>query len=134
MYTLSYVTDTDDEVQIEEVLDMDILDDLISRLKSKNPRMRKAIARTIGNITATSDENTEAIISKGFIEALYPLLSDEMVRTRKDVCWCYSNILAGVTSQVRKVFDFEDGKIIEKLFHMAKEDDAIVSICYRHTF
>jgi hypothetical protein len=34
----------------------------------------------------------------------------------KEACWALSNIMAGDVEQIQKVLDFDNGKIIDKLF------------------
>lgn len=62
------------------------------------------IVRTLGNIATGSEEQTNVIISLGFLRFLHPIFylydNKKIPRIRKEICWLLSNITAGSATQV----------------------------------
>eukprot|EP00730_Choanoeca_flexa_P015390 TRINITY_DN7057_c0_g1_i2.p1 TRINITY_DN7057_c0_g1~~TRINITY_DN7057_c0_g1_i2.p1 ORF type:complete len:520 (+),score=87.32 TRINITY_DN7057_c0_g1_i2:67-1626(+) len=61
--------------------------------------------RTMGSITAGSDEQTAAVIGMGILDVLRNLLQSKKVHVRKDACWTLSNICAGTYEQIDAVIE-----------------------------
>lgn len=121
MWALVYLTGLDDEQQLQEVINMDIFDELHKNLTSNEVRLITPTLRTIGHIVNGTDKQAQAIIDAGLIENLFPLLNSPSRTVIKEAAWVYSNILGGTRSQVRDVFKYEEGRIIERLFELVQE-------------
>jgi len=121
MWALNYLTGDDDEAQLQEIINMDVFEELHKNLLSNDARLITPTLRTFGHIINGSDLQAQAVIDSGLIENLFPLLSSPSRTVMKEAAWVYSNIMGGTRSQVRDVFKYEDGKIIEKLFMMIQE-------------
>jgi len=124
MWTLAAITNGS-ESQIKEVLGMDIGDVLLACLNSKNYRLLIPTLKTIGNIFAGEDEDSQILLNTGIIGGLYHCLENEHHIVRKNAAWVYSNILAGTQDQVQEVFDFEYGIIIDKLIYLVHKDEKV---------
>eukprot|EP00045_Choanoeca_perplexa_P008960 m.84599 g.84599 ORF g.84599 m.84599 type:complete len:523 (+) comp14693_c0_seq1:79-1647(+) len=77
--------------------------------------------RTMGSITAGSDEQTEAVISMGILDVLKSLLASQKVHVRKDACWTLSNICAGTYEQINMVIDHN---LVISLVMLAQSTDS----------
>jgi len=125
MWTILYITNNEDNniKIIEEVIGMKILNQIIALLSCSTPKVIPPIIRTLGNIINGTDLHAQAVIDAGAIQALYPLLNHPIKLIRKEACWAYSNLLAGVPSQVKDVFDYDGGKVIDALFDRLMNDE-----------
>lgn len=126
VWCLAYLTDGD-EHQIQEILNLEILDEIVKLFKINNEQLKSPLLRLTGNILTGTDEQTEMLIRAGIIEVLYPQLFDEKKLIRKEAVWAYSNILGGTESQVRQVFAFENGKIIDRILVLIQQDEKHVN-------
>lgn len=67
------------------------------------------IVRVLGNIVTGNEEQTNLIISMGFLQFFQPIFyrydNKKIPRIRKEICWLLSNITAGTTSQMTYVLD-----------------------------
>jgi len=127
MWALVYLTEVDDEQQLQEIINMQVFPELNKNLACNNPKIITPTLRIIGHIINGTDEQAEAIINTELVATLYPLLSHEARVVVKETAWVYSNILAGTRSQARDVFEWNDGKIIDKLFTLIQEGPSSVS-------
>eukprot|EP00466_Bigelowiella_natans_P004507 jgi/Bigna1/79921/fgenesh1_pg.66_\ len=104
-WALSYVSDdsTDNNEQIQAVIDMGCIPLLVRYLRSSEPSIQTPALRTIGNVVTGSDQQTQVVITNGAIPALRELLRHSKKSIRKETCWTLSNITAGNRSQIECV-------------------------------
>ncbi len=122
MWALEHITHGD-ESEIEEVLQMDILEDLFKCLRSNSDRLKLATLRTIANILTESDVQTQVLMNRGLIDAVFPLLQDANKSVRKQAGLVFSNLMGGTAEQVKEVIDWNNGKVVELLMEIVKRDD-----------
>lgn len=67
------------------------------------------IIRTLGNIVTGNEEQTNVVISMGFLQFLQPIFylyeNKKLPRIRKEICWLLSNVTAGTMSQMTYVLE-----------------------------
>jgi len=56
--------------------------------------------RALSNMLTGSDEATQAVLEGGFMRIVYPFITAERSRTRKEACWALSNVAAGTPAQI----------------------------------
>lgn len=127
MWALVYLTEVDDEQQLQEVINMQVFPELIKNLSCNNQKILTPTLRVIGHIVNGTDAQAESIIKTELVATLYPLLSHEAKVVVKETVWVFSNILAGTRSQALVVFQWNDGKIIDKLFSLVREGTSSIS-------
>jgi hypothetical protein len=62
------------------------------------------ILRIFGNLVTGTDVQTDKVIDSGCIEKFFQVLHHEKKPVRREVCWTLSNITAGNSEQIKKVF------------------------------
>ncbi|ELA40919.1 uncharacterized protein VICG_02059 [Vittaforma corneae ATCC 50505] len=67
------------------------------------------IVRTLGNIVTGTEEQTNAVISMGFLQFFHPIFylydNKKLPRIRKEICWLLSNVTAGSATQIVYVLE-----------------------------
>lgn len=105
-WTLSFITEAD-KSQVDDVLKLNILPRLMEIIDSRNPVLQTPALRTIGNIVAGNDEQTQACIDAKIMPRLCLLLDSENTNLKKEAAWAISNIAAGKPEQIQLILDFE---------------------------
>ena len=109
------MVDTDDESQLQVIIDLDITRDIIDILTDVDTKYAGLILNIIGRIVLGSSEQAEVVIDAGAIKAVAPLLHHESKEIVKRACWLYSNILADSEDSASFVFQYNKGAIIKDL-------------------
>jgi len=122
MWSLQYITRGGGESEINEVLQMEIFEDIFKCLQIDNDKLKAVTLRTIINISSESDYQMQALMNRGLLDALYPLLQDSNRSVRTQASAVYANLLAGTGDQVKEVIDWHDGKVIQTLMEMVNRD------------
>jgi importin subunit alpha-6/7 len=76
--------------------------------------------RAIGNIVTGNDEQTQAVINAGALEALNNIIYHKKKTVRKEVCWSLSNVTAGNPGQIQYCMDLG---LVDKLINILTNDD-----------
>jgi len=119
-WALSYISDEDDEGRgTQAIIEGQFCRRLADLLQHKNPLVKIPALKTIGNLTAGDDLQTQKVIGSGALLGLHILLQNDRPVIRKDACFAVSNILAGHPDQVRNVI--EQG-ILSELIHIVVND------------
>lgn len=67
------------------------------------------IVRTLGNIVTGNEEQTNVVISMGFLPLLEPIFylyeNKKLPRVRREICWLLSNVTAGTQSQILYILE-----------------------------
>ena len=128
MWCLLFLTDGND-TQIRVVLDLEVTDHIVNAMRHENIQIRTPALRTAGNILTADHQVADVMIDSGVIPVLADLLNDPSSAIRQEVCWAFSNILAG--SQLSISTGFLPMRIV-RLFidflHIVNTDTAEVSI------
>lgn len=123
-WCLSYIVDASSEIT-DLVLKSQIMKrtfDLISSFASAiqcgnyNDKLSRICANALrpiivmlGNIVTGNEEQTNAIITSGFLQFFHPIFylyeNKKTPIIRKDICWLISNITAGTPSQVQYILE-----------------------------
>ena len=121
-WALSYLSDGAKE-RIEDLLNENLLQKMISLLNHENVAIAIPCLRTIGNIVTGDDSQTQMAVDHGLVQALDSILTHNKKTVRKESCWVLSNITAGTPEQVQCCIDIG---IVDKLIQILKHDDATV--------
>mmetsp|Transcript_8324 Transcript_8324/g.18128 ORF Transcript_8324/g.18128 Transcript_8324/m.18128 type:complete len:540 (+) Transcript_8324:113-1732(+) len=98
-WALSYLTDTNND-SISMVVAAGAISPLMRRLGCGIEKVTTPAMRALCNVLTGSDEDTQAVIDAGFLQAVPYALQSTRVRTRKEGCWALSNVAAGTAAQV----------------------------------
>ena len=79
---------------------MNVIPSIIQLMRSTNTRIITPALRTMGNILAGDDTQTQICIDYGIIPALVNLLHASNFTLVKETLWCISNICAGNKQQI----------------------------------
>jgi hypothetical protein len=99
---------------------------------SSSARMRAATLRVLGNIATSSDEQTDVVLSAGFLSLVVGLMQDEKAGIRKEACWMLSNITAGTLQQQQAVLD-TPGVALELLLRSQESHDIRMEVMWGGT-
>lgn len=125
IWALSYLSDGSDE-QIAAIMELEICDKLVELMSSENDKLSFAALRTVGNILTGDDTFASTLIEYGVLAPLYKLLMSPQKTLKREATWAISNILTGTTSHIEAAINYEDGKIIKRLFELSEDQDSIV--------
>ena len=64
-------------------------------MNHENMNIQIPCLRTIGNIVTGDDNQTQAVLEAGLIQAINYNLNHQKKTVRKETCWVLSNITAG---------------------------------------
>jgi hypothetical protein len=104
-WALNYLSDACSNYHLKAVLATGIAPRLVELLGSTEAVVLAPAIRTVGNIVAGSDKQTQKIIDLNILPSLLNLLDHSEKNIRKEVCWAISNITAGTESQIQAVID-----------------------------
>lgn len=126
-WALSYISNGTPK-HVNAVLDLGVVGRLVNLTavpdESDLAKVRLPALRTIGNIIAGDDRQTEAALRANAVPALLHLASTARRRLfRKEACWTLSNITAGTMDQIDMVIKFNGVPI---LMQRLTQDDATV--------
>ncbi|GLJ10620.1 hypothetical protein SUGI_0131920 [Cryptomeria japonica] len=104
-WALSYLSDgTNDKIQA--VIEAGVCRRLVELLLHTNPMVLIRALRTVGNIVAGDDVQTQFMIENHVLACLLHLLTNHQKKSiRKEACWTVSNITAGNKEQIQAVID-----------------------------
>ena len=122
LVSLKFLSDTNDERQIQELIDHEFHKDLFRFLDNLDSELASLSLKIIDNLIAVSDDQTQELINSGLIGVIAPFLHHKDRQIMKKVCLIYSNILAGNSKQIRLVFAFEEGAIVKELIQKVIEE------------
>ncbi|KAF8925612.1 karyopherin alpha subunit [Dissophora ornata] len=119
---LSYLSLNSDKsgVKIEAVIQSGVCHRLVELLAHHTAPVQTSALRTIGNIVAGDEFQTQAVIECGALQALLVVLSSPKQRLRELACWTISNITAGSSRQINSVIE---AKLIPPLIDILKNAD-----------
>jgi len=105
-WALSYLSDdnTPDNTQIEAIIQSGVCRELVTLLMHHSNAQTPAL-RTIGNIAAGDDLQTETVLNCSILPFLMALSAHGKKSIRKEACWTISNIAAGNPSQIEAVIE-----------------------------
>ena len=110
--------------QIQKILDLGCVETIVSLLSpSVSPQVINPALRTIGNLASGTNEQVEILTKLNLIESISPFLRHSAKVTRKEAAWALSNIMASNEECVASAFNFEDGKLLDRLFYMIDKED-----------
>ena len=91
---------------VEQVVNSQVCEKLISLLEHRSWRVSKPALRTIGNIVCAEDDRqdyTEHIVKLNAVDRLKSLVNNSNREIQKEACWTLSNIAAGTVGQIERV-------------------------------
>ncbi|CEL92484.1 unnamed protein product [Vitrella brassicaformis CCMP3155] len=118
-WALSHVTDGRADKGIEAVVGSGVCGRLVELMGHDSRMTQIPAVRTVGNVVAGNDVQTQAMIDFGAIPALQALLSSPVVGIRRQACWTISNIMAGSREQRQAVID---GDVVPQVITIATTD------------
>lgn len=83
------------------VLQMGVLPSIVQLLSRSNSKVVTPALRTVGNVLAGDDEQTQRCLDLNVVVYLGQLLSSSNPLIVKEAAWCLSNITAGTVDQVQ---------------------------------
>eukprot|EP01090_Pellita_catalonica_P015436 TRINITY_DN4193_c0_g1_i1.p1 TRINITY_DN4193_c0_g1~~TRINITY_DN4193_c0_g1_i1.p1 ORF type:complete len:320 (-),score=62.98 TRINITY_DN4193_c0_g1_i1:159-1118(-) len=104
-WALSYLSDGEDNDKIQEVIQAGVSRRLVELLMHGSYNVKTPALRTVGNILAGDDIQTQIVLNVGALPCLLSLLSSPKKPIQKEVCWALSNITAGNKRQIQAVID-----------------------------
>jgi len=100
LWSISNFTDQEN-MMIQLVIDSaPLFNFVVSNLKSRDNGMVKAALRCAGNIVSGNMVHTQAMLDKGFLDYVVPMLANPDSTVRKEAFWSLSNIAASSFPQV----------------------------------
>ena len=119
---------TGDNEQLQLLLDMHCVDQLLKLSKEKDNKIILSVLRIIGHLFTADNSQIEGLLDEDILDGIVPHLYHSKQEVRREAAWTLSNIMAGNEHQIQKVFDYQQGRIIDVLFHKIEEDDFVVSL------
>ncbi|CAD8106015.1 unnamed protein product [Paramecium sonneborni] len=119
IWGLSYLTQ--DIYEIHMQIDMKVIQKLTLLLNSTKHTLIIPALRTIGNILAGNDEQTNQVLQTGVLQSFEKLLQHKKKSVRRDVIWSLSNIVAGTISQIKLII--RNDSLLKPLFKQAKKNN-----------
>jgi hypothetical protein len=113
-WAFSYLSDGGDE-RIPDILKTGLIPKFFELLRSPKVGIVIPSMRTIGNLVTGDDETTQQVIDYGLCEIMNELCGHSSKLVRKEVCWTLSNITAGTSEQIKKIYDIG---LFQKLVHI----------------
>ena len=113
-WAISYISDGPID-RIQRVLQANVLDRIVAMLTAPSVAMQTPALRTIGNIVAGNDSQTQAVIDNGALVAFHFLLNHPRRAIKKEACWCLSNITAGSVHQIQEVVSADLYPVVKQL-------------------
>ncbi|MDO9099938.1 MAG: hypothetical protein Q7V53_04230 [Caldisericota bacterium] len=107
LWALSYLTDGDDAVQLQQAIEAGIATRVVQLLTHANNSVQTPALRTVGNIVTGDEVQTQVMINAGALYALGKVLALGKKGLKKEACWAISNVMAGNKEQVQAVIDAE---------------------------
>ncbi|CAG0917011.1 unnamed protein product [Notodromas monacha] len=105
LWSLSYLSDGPND-QVQGVVDAGIVPKVVRIMKVANdPRLMTPCVRVIGNVVTGTDEQTDAALKAGALDAVGHALNSTKSTLVKEACWLISNIAAGTPEQLKKIFE-----------------------------
>jgi hypothetical protein len=93
-WAMSYLSDGGEE-RIPLIMETGVMPRLVQLLQHPNIAVSVPCLRSIGNIVTGNDDQTQAVINAGALDALNNIIYHKKKTVRKEVCWSLSNITAG---------------------------------------
>jgi len=122
-WAISYLSDGEIE-GIQAVIEAGLVPRLINLMKSNKNKIVIPSLRTVGNIVAGTEEQTQIALNMDCLNAVFHIMEKSKDKnTMKECCWLISNITAGIPSQIQKVLD---SPIIFILFRWMNEGSSVV--------
>lgn len=98
-WAMSYLSDGGED-RIPLIMKTGVIVRLVQLLQHPNIAVSVPCLRAIGNIVTGDDEQTQAVINAGVLDALNVIIYHKKKTVRKEVCWSLSNITAGTPAQI----------------------------------
>ena len=99
LWTLSYISDGPDRV--DSIMEAGAVPIVIEMMGAQQTRCHMPSLRTIGNVIAGSDRQTQVALNAGALHKLRDLLDPRCARgLRKEAMWAVSNVAAGPPAQI----------------------------------
>jgi len=115
--------------QIQKILDLSCVEKIVSLLNPKeSSQVITPALRTIGNLSTGTNSQVETLMKLDIIESVVPLLCHSAKVIRREAAWALSNIISAGEECIASVFNFGNGQILDRLFHMIDEEDFEVQI------
>eukprot|EP00475_Leptophrys_vorax_P004486 TRINITY_DN12688_c0_g1_i5.p1 TRINITY_DN12688_c0_g1~~TRINITY_DN12688_c0_g1_i5.p1 ORF type:complete len:524 (+),score=127.91 TRINITY_DN12688_c0_g1_i5:125-1696(+) len=103
-WALSYLSDSNDDNEIEEVICAGVCRRLVELLFHNAPSVHTSALRTLGNLVTGNDAQTQTVVNAGLLDGLLHLLKNNQKNgILKEACWTVSNITAGNKEQIEVV-------------------------------
>lgn len=100
LWVLSGLSSWENEC-LQDVFALGVVPKLIEICRRSNASSMIPALRTLGNLAAGDDLQTQHLLNAGLLDILVPLLSSTQPRNiRKEAFWILSNILAGTIDQI----------------------------------
>lgn len=80
---------------------MGVLPTIIQHLGAKNVKLITPALRTVGNVLAGDDEQTQLCLNNNVLFFLEQLVNASQASIVKESLWCLSNITAGNENQIQ---------------------------------
>lgn len=93
-WAIAYVSDISEQ-QIQMIVDLGCSDRLVQLLKCDQIDVFRPALRVIGNIVASNDVQTQAVLEADVLPVIDKLLSNEDADVVKEAVWILSNVAAG---------------------------------------
>nr|CAH8842958.1 unnamed protein product [Trichobilharzia regenti] len=115
-WALSYSSDAVNDF-IDDIIESGCVPRLLRLLASASVKIVSPSLRTIGNLVAGSDAQTQAVLDAGLLDYIPALLNNEKSTVVKEACWLVSNVTAGNVHQVDLVIKHGVLPCILEIFH-----------------
>jgi len=123
LWAIVYLSDGNSE-RLAAVLGAGVVKRVVELLAHPKTIVRTPALRTVGNIVAGNDLQTQAVIQAGALPHLLKLLESggENTAVRKEACWTISNITAGTQEQIQAVLDAGAAPVLVHLLQHGEWD------------
>jgi len=98
-WVLSYMSEQHKK-SIRKMLDLKIVDKLLTFLDIQNVHIQLPLLRIVGNIVSGNALQTQHIVDAGALKYLAKTIFHEKKTVRKETCWIISNVAAGTQQQI----------------------------------
>jgi hypothetical protein len=122
LWSCAYITEISEDA-IRAVTNKHVMEQVVSHLNANIDRLTivTPALKTCSNVATGSDEVTEKLLSLNVIPIVLALLSSQKPIIRREACYFFSNIAAGLPSQISTMFD--QSTFLPTLVSIIKNDD-----------
>eukprot|EP00727_Mastigamoeba_balamuthi_P007445 m51a1_g3320 hypothetical protein (550) ;mRNA; f:352585-354762 len=94
-WAVAWTTEGGDPARVQAVIDTGVVKSLVAHVDDRACKVRHAVIRALGNISAGGEAHASAVIKAGAVKPLKKMVTDP--KKARGACWIFANMAAGST-------------------------------------